>query len=72
MLNTFVERLAKIGITTTYIGNYPWIYLETVNGNKVTERYGANHGYHAFTQVDTKEYTIYDRAHLFKTIRKYM
>lgn len=42
----FISRLEKIGIKTTYKANYPWIYLDTVNGKKVE---GNLHSEHAFT-----------------------
>jgi len=32
VLNRLVPRLKKIGITIEMAGNYPWIYLEKVNG----------------------------------------
>jgi hypothetical protein len=31
----FRERLKKIGIEIELEGNVPWIYLKSVNGNKV-------------------------------------
>ena len=71
MLDKFVRRLRALGIVTTYVGNYPWIYLDTVNGVKVTEKYGANHGYHAFTSLLVGGTKFYDRAHLFTTIKAY-
>jgi len=71
MLSAFIERLLNLGITTTYIGNFPWIYLDTINGIKVKETYGANHGYHAFTALPNNTFKPYDRPHLFRTIRKY-
>ena len=73
-IKSFVERLKKIGIIVTLFGNYPWIYLDTINGVKVTEKYQANHGFTVawygikpgqgihFTNLRT----------IFKLIRKYI
>ena len=43
----FRERLKKIGYEIKLAGNAPWIYLDSVNGNKVKEVdwINANHGY---------------------------
>ena len=48
LIETFVRRLKKIGIEVELLGNYPWIYLDKVNGKKVTEKFEANHGFTAF------------------------
>lgn len=47
-IETFVRRLKRIGIEVEFIGNYPWIYLDKVNGRKVTGTYLGNHGFTAF------------------------
>ena len=36
-LTKLVERLKKIGITVTFVGNYPWIYVQTINDIYVTQ-----------------------------------
>ena len=43
----FVRRLKKIGIELELIGNYPWIYLRSVNGNWIKDEdfINANHGF---------------------------
>ena len=35
VVNRLVPRLRKIGINVELFGNYPWIYLDKVNCNKV-------------------------------------
>lgn len=47
-ISSFISRLKKIGVTVELAGNYPWVYLESVNGYSVHERYYANHGFTAF------------------------
>jgi hypothetical protein len=67
------NRLLKIGITIEMISNYPWIYLDKVNGNVVKEKYFANHGFTiGFNPArvgDVFSYT--DLKEIFKIIRKY-
>ena len=43
----FKERLKKIGYEIELAGNVPWIYLHSVNGNRVkkVDWINANHGY---------------------------
>ena len=48
MIERFVRRLKAIGIEVTLVGNYPWVYLDTVNGKKVTEKFRAKHGFTVF------------------------
>jgi len=68
-LDTLVIRLKKIGIEVKIAGNYPWVYLYSINGKRVTEKHNANHGFniawlHPEFQWDvTKE--------MFNLIRKY-
>lgn len=65
----FIERLNKIDIKLELIGNYPWIYLRGVNGNKVKETYLANHGF--TIGFLNKEFVFTDLKEIFKIIRKY-
>lgn len=75
-LEIFINRLKKIGIEITLYGNYPWIYLGKVNGNVVTEKFGANHGftlgYYNPIQVKRKgKCPLLSITETFKVIRKY-
>lgn len=45
---SFINRLEKIGIQVELIGNYPWIYLDKVNGKKVQGKFEGNHGFTCF------------------------
>jgi len=70
-----VERLAKIGINIKLAGNYPWIYLTSINGKIVTEKRDSNHGYNiAFegTKPGHPYYRFTDIRKTFKLIRKYI
>jgi hypothetical protein len=75
VLNALVERLQKIGIEIELAGNYPWVYLNKINGNRVTETFEANHGFTvAFIPLrdnKNKKMELTDIAEIFKLIRKY-
>lgn len=75
-IKSFHNRLAKIGINITLIGNYPWIYLDTINGKRVKEKFEGNHGFTAFflsiRRDDPQEHKITDVSEIFKLIRKYI
>ena len=48
LISRFVRRLARIGIDVELTGNYPWIYLNKVNGKKVKGKFYGQHGFTAF------------------------
>jgi hypothetical protein len=76
-LKVFRKRLKKIGIEIELRGNIPWIYLESVNGNKVKPEdwVNANHGYTIawYPIRNGEEVTInwQDIKKTFEIIRKY-
>lgn len=72
-LTTFIERMKKLGIEIELMGNYPWIYIHTINGKRVTEKFQGNHGFTiAFTPIKTgQELNFTDITEIFKLIRKY-
>lgn len=75
VLDILKRRLKKIGIEIEMAGNYPWIYLEKVNGNEIEEEdyFYGNHGFTiAFSPIregQTMELT--DIREVFRIIRKY-
>jgi hypothetical protein len=73
-LNRFRERLFKIGIEIELSGNYPWVYLDSVNGNKVTEKYLSKYkftlGFNPVSKGESFRYS--DFSEIFKLIRKYV
>lgn len=71
MLDKLHRRLQKLDIKITCIGNYPWIYLDTVNGNKVTEKFIANHGFTIAMLVGRDGIELTDTKKIFEIIRKY-
>ena len=76
VLERLIKRLNKIGIDIELAGNYPWIYLEYVNGNRIKEEdyYYGNHGFTiAFLPITLdKKMEITDIKKTFKVIRKYI
>jgi len=73
----FKERLEKIGIKIELMVNIPWIYLESVNGNKVKREdwINANYGYciawYPIKIGDEMKLNWLDMDLTFKLIRKY-
>jgi len=72
-IKSFVERLKKIGIEVKLAGNFPWIYLERINGKWVTETYQAEHGFTvAFMPIRKgQELELTNVTEIFKLLRKY-
>lgn len=73
-LDVFVERLKKIGIEVKLSGNFPWVYMQEINGKRVTETFQANHGFTVMflpgrNDSPVSEFT--DIKEIFKLIRKY-
>lgn len=73
-LEIFIKRMKKIGIDIELTGNYPWIYIHTINGKRVKERFEAEHGFTiAFIPIRlNQELKFTDIGEIFKLIRKYI
>ena len=73
VLNRLTHRLKLIGIEIELVGNYPWIYLDSINGKRVTEKFEGNHGFTvAFLPIrPEQEMKLTDITEIFKLIRKY-
>lgn len=50
-ISSFYNRLKHIGIEVGLIGNFPWVYLDTICGKKVKGLYQGNHGFTCFFQA---------------------
>ena len=72
-ITIFVERLNKIGVDLELAGNYPFVYINSINGKSVTEKFHANHGFTlCFIPIKKdKEIEFTDITEIFKLIRKY-
>ena len=73
-LKVFVDRMNRININIKLVGNYPWIYIDEINGKRVTEKFEGNHGFTiAFLPVRIdRELEFTDISEIFKLIRKYI
>lgn len=69
---SFINRLKKIGIEVELFGNYPWVYLDTVNGKKVEAKLHSDHHFTIFFKAirPGQSDTITDIPLIFKEIRK--
>ena len=65
------RRLSKIGIDVKLVANFPWIYLDKVNGVKVKEKKNSEHGW-CITYHNTDLRNITFRKDLFSKIREIM
>lgn len=74
LIDTFGDRLAKIGIDIEFCSNVPWVYIDKINGKKVTETFQGEHGFTvAFFPVSLKQKAHFtDITEIFKLIRKYL
>jgi hypothetical protein len=72
-LNTFISRMKKLDIDVKLSGNYPWIYIDTINGKRVTERFLGNHGFTiAFLPLKPEDkLELTDIKEIMNVIRKY-
>jgi hypothetical protein len=72
-ITIFIDRLQKIGVEVKCSGNLPWIYIDYINGKRVTELFQGNHGFTlAFLPIQKEqEIEFTDITEIFKLIRKY-
>lgn len=74
-LDVFRNRMKKLNIDIELMGNYPWIYIRSVNGN-IIKREDYFYGEHGFTigflpiRPD-QEFHFTDITKIFELIRKY-
>lgn len=73
-LSVFVERLKWVGVDIKLTANYPWVYIDEINGKRVTETYQGDHGFTiGFESIKSDgEFTFTDLSEIFKLIRKYI
>jgi len=72
-ITTFINRMKKVGIEVELMGNFPWIYIDKINGKKVKETFLANHGFTLtfYPAKENKILIITDIKEVFNLIRKY-
>ena len=74
ILEIFINRMKKLNIKIELIGNYPWIYIDKINGKQVVEKFQGNHGFTiAFLPIKKEEKIKFtDIREIFSLIRKYI
>ena len=70
-LEIFIRRLKKLGIQVELIRNFPWVYLDKINGVKIKIQFMSEHGYHMYWSPirPNQQGKFTDISHLFNTIR---
>ena len=72
IIDSFTRRLYKIGIEVELSANFPWIYLDSVNGIRVTGSFQSKKEFTAFWGPvkfnDKAKFT--DMREVFKKIRE--
>lgn len=73
-IEIFIHRMKKIGIDIKLVSNFPWIYIDTINGKRVTETFHGNHGFTiAFLPIKKDQEVVFtDITEIFRLIRKYL
>jgi len=74
VVERFIKRTSKLGIEIKLSANLPWIYIHSINGKRVTERFHAEHGFTAFwypVKLD-QDYAFSNRREVFKLVRTYL
>lgn len=73
VLDDFKRRMDKLGIKCEFVGNYPWVYINKINGKRVTEKFCAEHGFTvAFLPIRPgQKMELTDISEIFKLIKKY-
>lgn len=73
-LDTLKNRLSKLGIDVVFVSNFPWVYLWSINGVKVTEKNQSEYGFTVgFLSIrkDRDPFKFVELDVIFKLIRKY-
>lgn len=72
-LEIFLERMRKVGVAMELAANYPWIYIDRINGKRVVEKFRGDHGFTvAFLPIrKDQELHFTDIGEIFSLVRKY-
>jgi hypothetical protein len=73
ILEVFIKRMKKLNIEIELVGNYPWIYIDKINGKNVVEKFEGNHGFTiAFLPIRKEQKMKFtDIGEIFRLVRKY-
>ena len=73
-LDIFHSRMKKLGIDIYLVGNYPWIYLNEINGKTVKEKLSSEYGFVLGwmpVKYNDDKFSFNNLKEIFKLIRKY-
>jgi len=74
-LDILKDRLAKLGIDIKYGLNYPWVYIDYINGVRISKEdyFYGNHGFTVmFAPIREGQIAKFTCiSEIFKLIRKY-
>jgi len=72
-LSSLQSKLSRLGINIEFMFNVPYVYLYSVNGNHVNEKFMSDHRFTvALYKINGSVYELLDTRVLFKTIRKHL
>lgn len=72
VIQTFVRRMNKLGYKLQLVFNFPWIYLESINGKGVFEKQFSEHGWTiALYPLQKEGVNFINLSQTIKLIRKY-
>lgn len=66
----FIRRMKSIGFDLNCSMNYPWIYIDSINGIRVTEKRYSEHGYTVGLGTD-ENFFLKGLKETFELLRKY-
>ena len=72
-LDRFIKRMSRLGINIQCVGNWPWCYIDSINGKLVKEKYQSEHGW-VIGYLSVKRgggFSFSDISEIFKLIRVY-
>ena len=73
-LEQFIDRIYKISkIEIEVVANYPFVYLNKVDGKVISEKFKSEHGFliGVLPVSGDQDFVFSDISELFKVIKKY-
>lgn len=73
-LETFIKRMDKLGVKIKITSNYPWVYITSINGTVVYDKYQSEWGFVlCYMPIRIgEEIKFVELEKIFKLIRKYI
>ena len=73
ILDIFIRRMNKLNINLELVSNYPWVYINKINGKHVSEKFQSEYGFTiCYLPIkNDQQIKFTDLSEIFKLIRKY-